>query len=386
MRFLRLLIAMLLLTGCASAPVAEAPSLPPAEPSPEVTELPSPAPTEAPPDLITLLMAGLSVEEKVGQLLLARCPERGAQEALSTYHLGGFVLFGRDLAEQTPQTLSATLDSYRAACTLPPLIAVDEEGGLVTRVSSYPAFRDRPFPSPRALFREGGLEAVLAIEEEKAALLVQLGIHVNLGPVCDLATDPGAFLYSRSLGEDPETTGLFAARTAELYSRQGLGTVLKHFPGYGNCADTHSGIVIDKRSLPELAPGLIPFRQAMEAAPCAVMVSHVLVEALDGEYPASLSPQVHSYLRKDMGFDGVIITDDLAMEAITRAYGTSDAAVLAVLAGNDLICCTDYIAAYEAVLEAVQSGQLPIEVLDKAVYRVLSWKDRLGILFSGNTA
>ena len=226
MRILFLMLAALLLTSCAAAPSEQPTVLPPEETTAATVAATVPAPTEEAPDLITMLMAGLTVEEKVGQLFLARCPETGAEQALREYHLGGFVLFGRDLEGQTPESLTDTLAEYRAACTLPPLIAVDEEGGTVNRVSCYPAFRSSPFPSPRASFTSGGLEAVLEVEEEKAALLHNLGINVILGPVCDIATEENAFLYKRSLGRSPEITGQFAAGTAIIYPENGLGTVL----------------------------------------------------------------------------------------------------------------------------------------------------------------
>lgn len=378
MRIFCWILAILMLSGCGAAPVEQVP----ATLEVTVTEPPQPTtvPTEAAPDFVTLLMNGMSVEEKVGQLFLARCPEEGAVEALANYHLGGFVLFSRDFTGETPDSLRKTLTAYSAVSSIAPLIAVDEEGGTVNRVSAVPAFRSAPFPSPRSLYASGGMDAVLAAEEEKAALLTSLGIHVNLAPVCDITTDPGAFLYRRSLGQSPEVTGQFAAETCRIYARYGLGSVLKHFPGYGNCDDTHIGTAQDTRNLAQLETDLLPFRMAMDAGCDAVMVSHITVPALDDAAPASLSGTVHEFLRKDMGFAGVILTDDLAMDAISREYDIGEAAVLAVLAGNDLICCTDYAAQYDAVLEAVQSGRIPMEALDTAVHRVLTWKDRLGLL------
>ena len=110
------------------------------------------------------------------------------------------------------------------------------------------------------------------------------------------------------------------------------------------------------------------------------MVSHTFVNCLDSEYPASLSPAVHAYLRETMGFTGVIVTDDLIMQAITDLYGAEEAAVLAVLAGNDLLCASDYPTQYPAVLEAVNSGRIPMETVDQAVARILQWKYDLGLL------
>ena len=189
-------------------------------------------------------------------------------------------------------------------------------------------------------------------------------------------------MYSRSLGQSPETTGEFVRRTVEAMKSCRMGSVLKHFPGYGENGDTHKGLVRDSRTLAELeSRDLIPFRAGIQARCGGVLVEHTIVEALDSELPASLSPEVHRYLREELGFTGVIITDDLAMQAITETYGPEEAAVLAVLAGNDLLCCTDYCTQYLAVLEAVQSGRIPMELLDAAVLRVLSWKQTLGMLF-----
>ena len=265
---------------------------------------------------------------------------------------------------------------------MPLLIAVDEEGGTVTRVSRYPAFRSEPFPSPRELYAAGGMEAVLNAEKEKAQLLTGLGINVAMGPVCDIATEPSAFLYRRSLGQNPEETGRFAANTVSLYRSSGLGSVLKHFPGYGSNADTHTGIAVDRRTLARLEEeDLVPFRSGIAAGCSCILVSHTVVTALDDSLPASLSPAVHDYLRNALGFTGVIMTDDLVMQAITDAYGAEEAAVLAVLAGNDLLCSTEYAVQYGAVLSAVQDGRIPEALLDAAVMRVLQWKRDLGLIF-----
>ncbi len=395
MKYLAVILAVILLAGCASAggevPQGEAAM---AEQSVPVTAEETPTEEVLPPTTIPLtpeeeeaqlmrfLLNAMSTEQRVGQLILGRCPEEGAAEDLKTYHLGGYVLFARDFAGQTPETFREKTASYRAASYLPLLLAVDEEGGTVTRVSAERAFRDTPFPAPRTLFAQGGMEAVMVCELEKTRLLLELGINVNLGPVCDIAREPSAFMYQRSLGQAPEITGQFAADTALLYQSSGLGCVLKHFPGYGSNTDTHTGLSYDHRTLSELeSSDLIPFRMGIEAGAGAIMVSHTVVEAMSRDWPASLSPAVHGYLREEMGFQGVIITDDLHMQAITDCYSPGEAAVLAVLAGNDMICTTDYREACAAILEAVESGRIPRETLDQAVLRILTWKNDLGILF-----
>lgn len=337
-----------------------------------------------PDDPIRELADSMTLEEKVGQIILARCPESDGAEAVSRFHLAGFLLFDRDFDGQTPDSLAQRVMSFQEAARIPLLIAVDEEGGTVTRVSSHRAFRSRKFSSPRQLYQQGGMELVLQTEEEKAQLLASLGINVNLAPVCDISTQTGAFMYQRSLGQSPEITGEFAAGAVRKMAAWGVGAVMKHFPGYGNNADTHVGIVVDSRDLTELETvDMKPFYDGIRAECGAILVSHNVVEAIDGENPASLSPEVHRYLRLAMGFDGVILTDDLAMEAISQRYGVGESAVLAVLAGNDLLCSTEYEEQYQAILDACQQGRIPEEMLTDAVCHVLSWKQSMGLTLPG---
>ena len=390
----------LLLCACgqAASPAATYPDAPTAQTSTSAIESAaptfplwirpehSPAPSEAgfesvEPSPVEVLMQTMTPEEKVGQLFLARCPDIRALEDIQTYHLGGYILFGRDFQGQTPQSMTATIAQYQAAAAIPMLIAVDEEGGTVTRVSSYKAFRSGRFPSPRNLYNQGGLSLLLQTEDEKCQLLRSLGIQVNMAPVCDITTDSRAFMYSRSLGLSPEDTATAIAAMVQTMNQHQVGSVLKHFPGYGNNTDTHVGIAVDTRSLEELETrDLVPFAAGIQANCGAILMSHTVVTALDPKFPVSLSLPAHRYLRQKMGFDGVIVTDDLVMGAITKQYGAEEAAVLAVLAGNDLLCSSEYAIQYRAVLEAVQSGRIPQAILDAAVCRVLQWKHTLGLL------
>ena len=335
-------------------------------------------------DPMEVLMDSLTLEQKVGQIFLARCPETGAAEAVQQYHLGGFVLFDRDFEGETPSSMAQKIAGYQGVSHIPLLIAVDEEGGTVNRVSSHKAFRAYPFPSPRALYTKGGLELIHNTEAEKAQLLSGLGINVNLAPVCDITTNPNAFMYRRSLGQSPAVTGEFVADSIQTMGRFGVAAVMKHFPGYGNNADTHTGIARDSRSLETLeTEDMQPFFAGISAGGGAILVSHTIVEAIDPEYPASLSQPMNYYLRLAMNFGGVIITDDLSMDAIAAQYGTEEAAVLAVLAGNDLLCSTEFETQYSAVLKACRSGRIPEAVLNEAVERVLRWKAQMGLGLPG---
>ena len=384
MKFLLLICILLLLCGCSGSPEptteATLSTLPPQEPTTVPTEEPT---TEAtvPPDPLQLLLESMTLEERVGQLFLARCNSATAVEDAAKYHLGGYVLFGIDFEGKDPDTVRANIASYQEAAKIPLLIAVDEEGGTVTRVSRYSQFRSSNFPSPRNLYNQGGLELVLKTEAEKCNLLTSLGINVNLGPVCDISTQPGSILYQRSLGQGPEITSKFIAQTVQVMAEHHVGSVLKHFPGYGNNADTHVQIAYDDRSLDNLEScDLIPFQAGIDAGADAIMVAHTIVREIDPDTPASLSPAVHQYLRQEMGYDGVITTDDLVMDAITKQYGAGEAAVLAVLAGNDVLCCTEYAVQYEAVLEAVLTGRIDFYDLNDAVMRILRWKQELGLI------
>ena len=373
-----LLTLLLLFSGCvASQPEAAEADLPVM-----VIEETTPPTTETVPmDPLQQILSGMTVEERVGQLFLARCPGENALADIQTYHLGGYILFGRDIQGHTMGSLSKTIASWQSAAGIPLLVAVDEEGGTVCRLSNVHTFRDEPFPSPRTLYDRGGLELVLETEEEKAALLQDARINVNMAPVCDITTTPGAFLYSRSLGQSPQMTAEFVSGTVQIMKSQQIGSVLKHFPGYGNNGDTHTGIATDTRALEELEQAdLIPFQAGIDAGCGAVLMSHTVVTAMDAAFPVSLSPAAHAYLREEMGFEGVIVTDDLAMGAITTRYGSEEAAVLAVLAGNDLLCVTEYAVQYRAVLNAVASGRITPEQLDAAVLRILRWKQELGLL------
>lgn len=363
-----------------TSPTTTPTSAPTVSPTTEPTTAPTTVPT-SPPSQAQLIFNNMSLEEKVGQLFLARCPDSQAVQDVANYHLGGYILFGRDFKGQSHEDVSNHIASYQAAAAIPLLIVVDEEGGTVCRVSSHPQFRSSRFPSPRQLYASGGIDLIIKTEVEKISLLKSFGINVNAAPVCDITTDPNAFMYSRSLGETPEITGHYISAMVECMEENQFGGILKHFPGYGNNTDTHVGIAVDSRSLAELeAVDLVPFAAGIQAGAMAIMVSHTFIESIDPDFPASLSPKVVHYLREEMNFQGVVITDDLVMSAITDLYGAEKAAVLAVLAGNDLLCSSEYAIQYQAVLDAVTNGEIPVEVVDRAVMRVLQWKEHLGLL------
>ena len=327
------------------------------------------------------LLDGMTLEEKVGQMFIARCPETDAAQLAADYHLGGYILFGRDFKDKMAEQVTTDIQSYQDAAEIPLLIAVDEEGGTVNRVSSNPNLRSSPFRSPQSLYSEGGLELVRSDAQEKCRLLESLGININFAPVCDVSQDPADFIYDRTLGRDAQETSQYVAAVVETMAEEGMGSVLKHFPGYGNNTDTHTGVAYDDRPYDTfLTSDFLPFQAGIAAGADMVLVSHNIVSAMDEASPASLSPEVHRVLREDLGFTGVIVTDDLVMDGVRDFAGDDEAAVLTVQAGNDLLCCTDFQTQVPAVLAAVESGEITGEQIDAAVLRVLTMKLRLGIL------
>ena len=327
------------------------------------------------------LLDGMTLEEKVGQMFIARCPETDAAQLAADYHLGGYILFGRDFKDKTAEQVTTDIQSYQDAAEIPLLIAVDEEGGTVNRVSSNPNLRSSPFRSPQSLYSEGGLELVRSDAQEKCRLLESLGININFAPVCDVSQDPADFIYDRTLGRDAQETSQYVAAVVETMAEEGMGSVLKHFSSYAATTDTHTGVAYDDRPYDTfLTSDFLPFQAGIAAGADMVLVSHNIVSAMDEASPASLSPEVHRVLREDLGFTGVIVTDDLVMDGVRDFAGDDEAAVLAVQAGNDLLCCTDFQTQVPAVLAAVESGEITEEQIDAAVLRVLTMKLRLGIL------
>ena len=383
----RLLAAMLAalmllsLATCGSAPQTAEPSPAPAPPT---AYEPSPAPVPEPPvDPLEKFLDSMTLAEKVGQLFFVRCPAENAAEDVSTYHLGGYILFGRDTKDKTANELIQAIQSYQDAAAVPLLIGVDEEGGTVVRVSSNPHLRSEKFASPQRLYSLGGMERIVADAREKDVLLDALGFNVNLAPVADVSTNPNDFIYPRAFGQDaPATADYVSAVTAQM-TADGMGSVLKHFPGYGNNEDTHTGIAVDERPYEDFVNSdFLPFSAGFKSggAMTAVLVSHNIVECMDGELPASLSPNVHRILREELGFDGVVMTDDLAMEAVSAYAGDGAVAVMALEAGNDLVLTTDYRTQIPKVIGAVENGTLSEEAINTACRRVLRWKQALGLL------
>lgn len=326
-------------------------------------------------------MSEMTTEEKVGQIILARCPAIDAYELAKEFHLGGYVLFYRDFEDKTKDDLIREIGSYVNSQDIPMIISVDEEGGTVSRISGNKNLTDSDFLSPRELFDNGGMDAIKSDAEKKSQLLSKLQINTNLAPVCDICTGKDKFMYDRSLGQDVDVTSRFVREVTKISQGNGVSVTLKHFPGYGNNVDTHTGIAIDKRNIETFeSTDFKPFKAGIEEGAHVVLVSHNIVECMDAEKPASLSPKVHDILRKELGFTGIVITDDLAMGAIKEYSPDKSVVVNAVLSGNDMLCVSDIDSTYDDVLKAVQSGEIEKDILNHSVMRILAWKYAKGLM------
>lgn len=323
------------------------------------------------------LLVSMTLEEKVGQLFWARVPYGNQIEDIQNYHLGGYILFGKDFEGQSLEGIKALTGSYQSAAKIPLLIGSDEEGGTVTRISSI---LNAPFQSPMSLYQNGGIKAVIKDTKTKAEVLKSVGINAGLFPVSDVATDSSAFIYDRTIGEDVKATAKYVKAVVQELNKDHVGSTLKHFPGYGNNGDSHTAIIRDNRSLKALRQSdFLPFESGIAAGADSVLVSHNILSNIDN-VPSSISPKINKILRKELKFNGVIMTDDLDMAGLAKFVNQNEAAYQVIKAGNDFILGSSYHTQIPYLLEKVSSGELSESRIDDSVTRILSWKYDLGLL------
>ena len=327
------------------------------------------------------MLSKMTLEEKVGQMFLARYHSSGVINEIKNYQPAGYILFGKDFQNATPNSIKKELQDCQNASKIPLALGVDEEGGTVVRVSQYKAFRASPFKSPREIYANGGMNAIISDSHEKSNLLKNLGINMNLAPVVDVPKTSNDFIYKRAFSTNVNEVKDFTNQIINAMKSDNITSVMKHFPGYGNNVDTHTGIAIDKRDYSNFENrDFIPFEEGIKNGAPAILVSHNIVEFMDKSKPASLSENVHNILRNELGFSGIIMTDDLAMDAVKQYVENGDAATQAVLAGNDLIISSDFANQRNEVLQAVKDGTIEENTINNAVKRVLAWKMMYGII------
>ena len=213
------------------------------------------------------------------------------------------------------------------------------------------------------------------MEREKSELLKSIGLNLNLAPVVDISTDEKDFIYNRSFGKDSEKTSEFAEKMVEYANNNNINSTLKHFPGYGNNKDTHTGIAVDEREYQSFVDNdYKPFEAGIKAKVPSILVSHNIVKCIDENYPSSLSKKVISELRNKLKFTGIIMTDDLAMDAVKSYVEDEKAATMAINAGNDMIITSDFMSMKNELLKSVENKEIKEETINKAVTRIIAWK------------
>lgn len=339
------------------------------------------------------IMEDMTLEDKVGQLFLLHYPGDGsgtvaqAQSLIEKYHPGGYLVFAAMFQNSNPTAVRQKIADTQAASDIPLLFSVDEEGGIaasgnrVVRISKYSQYGHAEFQSPQELKAAGGLSAVVSDSKDKAAFLKDLGLNVNHAPVADVSA-PGGMMYGRTWGGDGVETAEYVETLVKAYDGTGIGTTMKHFPGYGaTSSDTHNGFAVNDLTKDEFDHNdLLPFYAGIAAGGQSVMVTHNTINCLDTENPASLSPAVYNLLRDEMGFDGVAMTDDLAMKAITSYTGAGQASLRALQAGADMAMTSTPDSDIPTVLTAVKNGSLSLSEVEEKCRRILCWKIELGLI------
>jgi beta-N-acetylhexosaminidase len=336
----------------------------------------------------------MTLEDKVGQILVigfdGETMDGDLRAMIQETGVGGVIFFARNVRSpgQVAALAAEMQDAARAAGRPGLLVAVDQEGGRVARLTGAAGFTE--FPGAMALAAGPDPAQVGAVAEALAVEMRAVGINVDFAPDLDVNNNPdNPVIGLRSFGSDPAEVGRLGAAFIEGLQRQGVMAFGKHFPGHGDTAvDSHVGLPLVAHDRARLeAVEFAPFRAAIQAGAAGIMSAHVTFPAIapDG-MPATLSPEVMTgLLREEMGYTGLLVTDSLEMGALGQSgYPAPEAAVRAFAAGADLLLFNRDHAlhrqAYARVLEAVSGGAIPMERLDAAVLRVLEAKARFGLL------
>lgn len=394
--------ALLVLSGLLCACAAE-----PTQSSVASTSQQTVAEEAAAPSTVEELLQRMTLRQKVGQLFMVR-PDaldlslsqeeidddkaNGVQavteemcHTLEAYPVGGICQFGKNIED--PQQILAFNEALQAASAIPLLISVDEEGGSVARLANNPAFALPQYESAFAVGTSGNDNEALQMGKTIGKYLKEYGFNMDFAPVADVWTNPeNTVIGKRAFSRDAGTAAEMARAMAQGLQSEGILPTFKHFPGHGDTAeDSHSGLAHTEKTKAEMqACEFLPFVQGkgeLPIGPRAVMVGHIAAPALGtGEVPASLSRSVVTeLLREELleGEDVLLVTDSLAMGAVTGQYSHGEAAIKAFLAGNDLLLMPAGLEeAFDAVLGAVQEGRIPEDRLDESVARILRFKEQ----------
>lgn len=339
------------------------------------------------------VIAGMSLEQKLGQLLLVEYvgtsyQGSGLQEMVQQQFVGGFMYQESNHNFEAPydrvSNVQALSRQVMNNARIPLIIATDQEGGVVNRLYRFHG----SLPSAADMAASGNPQMAFTQGTQAATWMQELGINADLAPVVDVQTVDPPVLGTRMFGRDPKSVASYAGAFLDGLQKKTVIGCLKHFPGLGGItSDPHDGLPTLNRSKEDLNNiDLAPYKLMLQQNhPAMIMSTDVLVPAIDPDLPAELSPQaINGLLRGTLGYNGVVITDGLYMGGISAKWSLSQAAVLAILAGNDLVEGPFTVAQVASVLDslkqAYQQGKLSMERIDQSVQRILLMKLHYGIL------
>ncbi|MBB6479392.1 glycoside hydrolase family 3 protein [Spirochaeta isovalerica] len=346
-------------------------------------------------DPVLAYMSTLSLEEKIGQMIIINARDISnsrsllevdsfLKDRLEFIRPGGVILFGGNLST-IPQTLEL-IGGLQEISRTPMFISADVEGGKINRLTASESLHATALPSNGDIGRMDSEDAVTMKARIIGREMSALGINMDFAPVADvLSNSENTVIGERSFGSDPQIVGEMVAQTVKILMEENVIPVIKHFPGHGDTvADTHLGSVSVQHDLSRLKSlELIPFKMGIDSGSPAVMTAHIQVPEVTGnDLPSTLSSRIISgLLRKELGFSGLTVTDSMGMGAITRRWEPGEAAVLAVEAGIDLILNPQSPEeAFEALVQACREGRLTPERIDESVYRIISVKMDFNIM------
>lgn len=332
-------------------------------------------------------LSDLSLEEKVGQMIFAGIKgtdiTNETKKIISTHQVGGIILFKDNLknANQSVSLLNA-IKQENTNNKVPLFLGVDEEGGRISRLPEL-----TKLPTNEELGKRNDISLSYNIGKLLGKELSAFGFNLDFAPVLDINSNPdNPIIGDRSFGKDAELVSELGLQMMKGIQSEQVISVIKHFPGHGDTAvDSHKELPIIQKSLEELqALELIPFKHAVEQGADVVMVGHILLPKIDSTYPASISERIITdVLREQLGYEGIIITDDMTMKAILNNLEIGESAVSAVKAGNDIVLVAHNYAnvkkTVDAILKAIEDGEITEQRIDESVKRILSIKKKYNL-------
>lgn len=338
-------------------------------------------------ETVNYYLSRMSLDEKIGQMMMFETTAQSWNSDMDVMvrqmHAGAIIIYKKNMV--SPSQLTTFISSAQAHTTVPMFVTMDEEGGNVDRLGDLKFAK--PLPSASWLGSTGNPQLAYDSGAQAARNLQSYGINTDLAPVVDVRVTPDQIEGPRLFGNDPYTVQQYATEFLQGLQQNSVIGCLKHWPGIGDAnQDPHLTLPTIDRTRDQLeAVEFAPFRAMLKDNPGMIMVTHVILTAIDPTMPSSLSPAVvQGILRNELGYDGVVITDNLWMKGVSDKYSLGQAAVLAIIAGDDLL--EGAWAPYElrvmesAVKNAVASGQITVTRINQSVRRLLALKVKYGIL------